>query len=198
MANCGLGRGRFEALSGTVRQAAAVDPAWRALRYEVFDLPGAEGPFAERAERLARIVRMQRFEALHAVEQRRLEGRAALRRWLDEVLRADGEGLILHRADARWQAVRSDALFKLKPVQDAEAVVVARLPGRGRHAGRLGALQVRTPDGIEFLLGSGLTDAERERPPAIGSVVTYAHRGRTESGVPRFASFVRVRDAQRS
>jgi DNA ligase-1 len=197
-----LGRGRFEELSGIVRRAAAIDAAWRAVRYEAFDLPGGTGagagPFAERAERLAGIVRSAGFDALHAVPQRQLGDGAALRIWYEEVLRGGGEGLILHRADALWQGGRGDAVLKLKPVADAEAVVVGHVPGRGRHQGRLGALQVRTEAGIEFLIGTGLTDAQRAAPPAIGSTVTYTHRGLTASGVPRFASFVRVRDPLRS
>lgn len=193
-----LGRGRFEALSAAVRRGAAVDAEWRALRYEVFDLPGAPGPFVQRAARLAEVVRGQGFAALHALEQQRLPDRAALQRRLDAVLADGGEGLMLHRADAPWRAGRSDALLKLKPLYDAEAVVVAHVPGRGRHEGRMGALQVRTPEGIEFLIGTGFSDAEREAPPPPGSVVTYAFRGRTAAGVPRFASFVRVRDPARS
>jgi DNA ligase-1 len=193
-----LGRGRFEALSAAVRRGAAVDAEWRALRYEVFDLPGAPGPFAQRAARLAELVRGQGFSALRAVEQQPLPDRAALQRRLDAVLADGGEGLMLHRADALWRAGRSDALLKLKPLHDAEAVVVAHVPGRGRHEGRMGALQVRTPEGIEFLIGTGFSDAEREAPPPPGSVVTYVYRGRTAAGVPRFASFVRARDPARS
>jgi DNA ligase-1 len=40
-----------------------------------------------------------------------------------------GEGLVLHRADALWQPGRSDALRKLKPVQDEEAQVVGAFAG---------------------------------------------------------------------
>lgn len=192
------GRGGFEALAGTVRQAAAVDAAWRQVRYEVFDLPGSEGPFAARAARAAALVQARRFEPLHAVAHRPLADRAALDRWFDEVVRGGGEGLVLHRADAPWRPGRSDAVLKLKPVDDAEAVVVAHVPGRGRLTGRLGALQVRTPEGVEFLLGSGLSDAQRADPPPVGTAVTYAYRGRTAAGVPRFASFLRARDPQRS
>ena len=42
---------------------------------------------------------------------------------------------------------RSRALVKLKPQQDGDAVVIGHLPGRGRHAGRLGALRLRRADG---------------------------------------------------
>jgi DNA ligase-1 len=193
-----LGRGRFDELSAIVRRSAAVDRDWRAVRYEVFDLPGAEGSFAQRAARLVRLAREAGLEALHAVAQQPVAGRVELQRRFDEVVRGGGEGLVLHRADAPWRAGRSDAVLKLKPLHDADAVVVAHVPGRGRHAGRLGALQVRTAEGVEFLVGTGLSDAEREHPPAVGSVVTYAYRGRTATGVPRFASFVRVRDPLRS
>ena len=96
-------------------------------------------------------------------------------------------------AAAPWRAGRSDALFKLKPESDDEAQVVVHQPGKGRHAGLTGALVVRTPDGVQFELGSGLSDAQRQAPPPVGSWVTYRYRDRTPGGVPRFATFLRVR-----
>jgi DNA ligase-1 len=100
---------------------------------------------------------------------------------------------MLHRADALYETGRSPALLKLKPLQDADAVVVGHQPGQGRHAGRLGALKVRTQEGREFLLGTGFTDEQRDQPPAVGTVVTFTYQGTTAQGVPRFASFLRVR-----
>lgn len=188
-----LGRGTFEALSGIVRRTEPVDADWRQLRYMVFDQPGTPGPFAERAARLTALAQRLGWPALSAVPQERLEGVTALQRRLDAVVAGGGEGLVLHRADATWQPGRSHVLWKLKPLDDAEAVVVGHLAGRGRHASRMGALRVRTPLGVEFLIGTGFTDAQRATPPSIGTVVTYTHRGRTAGGVPRFASFLRVR-----
>ena len=72
--------------------------------------------------------------------------------------------------------------------------MVAHLPGKGKHAGRLGALLVEMPTGQRFRLGAGLSDADRERPPPVGSWVTYRFRGSHDGGLPRFASFVRVRE----
>lgn len=188
-----LQRGRFEALSGAVRRAAPDADEWRALRYLVFEQPGGAGTFAERARRLVDITQVAAFPQLQAVPQETFAGRAALQRRLAEVLHGGGEGLVLHRADAPYVTGRSAVLLKLKPQHDAEAVVLAHEPGRGRHAGRLGALRVRGEDGKVFRIGSGLSDAQRDEPPPVGSVVSYTHRGHTESGVPRFASFLRLR-----
>jgi DNA ligase 1 len=189
-----LGRGRFETLAGIVRKVVPVDDEWRAIRYELFDLPGAAGPFAERASRLDALARAGAWPQLVAVAQTRIADRGALARRFDDVVRGGGEGLMLHRADALWQPGRSDALLKLKPLNDAEAVVVGAVAGRGKHEGRLGALRVRSDAGVEFLIGTGFSDGQREHPPAPGSVISYTYRGTTAAGVPRFASFLRVRD----
>ncbi len=101
---------------------------------------------------------------------------------------------MLHLAEAPYVTGRSDVLLKLKPLLDTEAVVLRHIPGKGRHAGRLGALEVRRKDGIVFRLGTGFSDPVRGNPPAVGSVVTYTYRDVTPSGKPRFASFLRVRD----
>jgi DNA ligase-1 len=58
----------------------------------------------------------------------------------------------------------------------------------------LGALQVRTTDGIEFMLGTGLTEDDRRNPPPVGSIITFRYRELTSRGIPRFASFHRVQD----
>lgn len=189
-----LGRGRFEALVSVVRKVSPVDAEWRGLRYALFDVPGGEGAFAERAAVLRDAVARSGHPALVAVEQRTLGDRAALLQALKAVVDGGGEGLVLHRAGARWHAGRSDDLLKLKPLADADAVVVGHEPGRGRFTGQLGALRVRTREGVESRIGTGFSDEVRARPPSIGRVVTYTHRGFTNAGVPRFASFWRVRE----
>jgi len=189
-----LGRGRFEALSGLVRRQTPDAVAWQQLRYMVFELPGASGSFAARAQRIATLARHSGWPQLLAVEQRVLDSPQALQRRLDEVVAAGGEGLMLHRADALYETGRSASLLKLKPLHDAEALVIGHVAGRGRHAGRMGALRVRSAAGVDFLLGTGFSDAERESPPPLGSWVTFTHRGVTADGVPRFASFLRLRE----
>ena len=192
------GRRRFEDLSGAVRRHVPRDAEWQHITYMAFDMPGACGPFSERAERLASLGQAIDWPGFQAVEQRSLAGRAELQSWLSDVVAAGGEGLMLHRADAAYVPGRSPVLQKLKPVHDADALVLSTVPGRGRHAGRMGALRVRITGGQTFLLGTGFSDAQRAAPPAPGSIVTYRHRGHTEAGLPRFASFLRVREPAHS
>ena len=188
------GRGRFSHAQSTVRQQQPDDAAWREMRFMVFDLPAHGGTFDQRLPALNKLVESLDQPWVQAVPQQRVASDAALQKLLLRTVRAGGEGLMLHRGASMYRAGRSDDLIKVKTHEDAEAKVVAHLPGQGRHAGRLGALVVEMPSGQRFRLGAGLTDAERDHPPPVGSWVTYRFRGTHDSGVPRFASFVRVRD----
>jgi DNA ligase-1 len=189
-----IARGQFEKLSGSVRKTAPQDDDWRQIKYMVFELPNAPGTFAERYAEIKRITAQAGFAQLVAVEQFRLTDNAALKRKLAEIVRAGGEGLMLHRADAPYMTGRNDALLKLKPLDDAEATVIGHVAGKGKYEGKLGALQVETADGKRFQIGTGFTDAVRANPPAVGTLITYTHRGLTQNGLPRFASYLRVRD----
>jgi DNA ligase-1 len=117
-----------------------------------------------------------------------------LKKKLDEVVRGGGEGLMLHLADAPYVTGRSDVLLKLKPLQDTEAVVIEHVPGKGKYVGIMGALRVRTPDGKVFLIGTGFTDEVRKKPPPLGTTITYTYLGLTKTGLPRFASYLGVRE----
>ena len=190
-----LARGQFDALSAIVRKAEPVDAEWRGVHYMVFELPAASGPFAERYAAIQDLVRAARWPALRAVEQSRVPDVQALKRLLADVHGAGGEGLMLHRVDALVATGRSDVLLKLKPLADSEAQVVAHIAGQGKYAGMLGALEVCTPAGRRFRIGTGFSDAQRRDPPPLGSMVTYTYRDLTASGLPRFASYLRMADA---
>jgi DNA ligase-1 len=186
-----LGRGRFDELSGTVRKKLPVEAEWRQLRYMIFDLPGASGSFAERAQRINTLLTEAHQPWLQAVAQIQIPKISGLQALLKQTVKEGGEGLVLHRANALWSPGRSDALFKLKPMPDEEARVLAHLPGKGRQAGRMGALLLALPDGQQFALGTGFSDAQRAEPPPVGAFVTYRYRDHTPRGLPRFASFLR-------
>ncbi|PIQ12861.1 MAG: DNA ligase [Hydrogenophilales bacterium CG18_big_fil_WC_8_21_14_2_50_58_12] len=190
-----VGRGQFSSAVSIVRQRTPDDAAWRKLHFMVFDLPGHPGTFAERNAALKSLLAGLALPWVRQVEQFKVADRAGLRVEFDRVVKNGGEGLMLHRAASHYQAGRSDDLLKLKPYLDAEARVVAHLPGKGKHQGVLGALLVETAAGLRFRIGTGFSDAQRRNPPTLGSWVTYRYIGLNEgSGIPRFATFMRVRE----
>ncbi|WP_019142369.1 DNA ligase [Noviherbaspirillum massiliense] len=191
-----MGRRSFDRLSAAVRRQEPLDAEWKGITYQVYELPGGAGSFGERIAALETSVAQAGVPWLQVLPQTRVADKAGLKRKLAQVTAEGGEGLMLHRADASWQSGRSDVLLKLKPHRDAEAVVVAYEAGRGKYEGMMGAVIVMTPEGRRFRLGTGFSDAMRRTPPAIGSTVTYRYRDVTSSGLPRFASFLRVRESE--
>jgi DNA ligase 1 len=191
-----MGRRSFERLSAAVRRQEPSDAEWKGITYQLYELPGGAGSFSERLDALQASVAQAGVPWLHVLPQMPLADRPALKSRLAQVVRAGGEGLMLHRTDTAWQSGRSDILLKLKPQLDTEAIVVAHEPGRGKYEGMLGALIVMTPDGRRFRLGTGFSDAQRRSPPPIGSTVTYRYRDMTSTGLPKFASFVRMRESE--
>lgn len=186
-----IGRGRFEETVSIVRSETP-DARWQRVQYMLFDAPQVKGTFEERMQFL-RATLPQRNRFVRIVAQERCQGVAQLLAERDRIVRLGGEGLMLRQPESTYESKRSPTLLKVKPYDDAEATIIAYEPGEGKYGGKLGALQVRTPDGREFSIGSGLSDAQRNSPPPVGTVITYRFRGLTANGMPRFPSFLRVR-----
>ncbi len=189
-----MGRNTYDALSAAVRRTKPVEEEWREITFMAFDLPASRVNFTQRYEQLVRMVADSASPHLRLVIQFRVADRQALMERLDAIVRGGGEGLMLHRAESLYRSGRSDDLLKLKTYQDAEAVVIAHNPGKGKYAGRMGSVLVETKEGKRFYIGSGFSDEQRLNPPPPGTVVTYKYYGLTSNGTPRFASFLRVRD----
>lgn len=193
------GRGQFAKAVSTVRQQSPDDAAWRGMRYMVFDLPSQAGTFTERIPVLNGLVSRIDQPWVQAVAQSRVASHAELQRLLVKTVRLGGEGLMLHRGASLYTGQRNDDLLKVKMHEDAEARVVAHIPGKGKYAGAMGALLVEMPGaagqpGQRFKLGTGFSDKTRQHPPPVGSTITYRYRGQNDSGIPRFASFMRIRE----
>lgn len=166
---------------------------WNEVRFLVFDAPSASGGFEDRLAFLkdALASGAAKFAREHPHERcRNLE---TLRAELARIESLGGEGLMLRQPGSKYVAGRSTTLLKVKTFRDAEAIVVGHQAGAGRHKGRMGALLVRLPDGTEFAIGTGFSDRQRENPPGIGATVTFRYQELSDTGVPRFPSWVGVR-----
>lgn len=186
------GRNSFERTVAIVRKHRVHD-GWLKLKFAIFDVPAAPGGFT------ARIAQARNWFAAHpsryayVISQAEVRDRSHLLNELHRVEALGGEGLIVRRPDSLYSAGRSSDILKVKSYRDAEAVVVEQLPGAGRNSGRLGSLLVELADGTRFKIGSGFSDAERDNPPPIGSVITFKYYGFYPSGIPKFPVYLRVR-----
>lgn len=188
-----ISRGKFQQVSDLVRASQADASAWRQVRFMAFDLPASPQPFATRTSALRALVAQAALPQLQRIAQLHLTNHAQLEAKLDALVANGGEGLMLHHALAHYSSGRTDSLLKYKRWDDAEARVVGYRPGKGKYIGMVGALLVQDAHGRRFALGSGLRDADRQRPPVIGSLVTFRYNGLTAKGTPRFARYQRVR-----
>jgi len=78
----------------------------------------------------------------------------------------------------------------VKNFYDAEALVIAHHAGTGKNAHVTGAIEVKMACGKTFKIGTGFTDAQRRKPPKIGSIVVYKFQELSKSGVPRFPVYI--------
>lgn len=166
---------------------------WQSLKFVVFDAPGSSEPFESRLKLIRDVLGLGKLRFAAALPHYLCCGRDHLKQELDRIIELGGEGVMLRQPGSLYVAGRSDTLLKCKRFHDGEAEVVGYQAGRGRHRGRLGALVVALADGTRFCVGTGFTDAQRSKPPTIGSTITFRNQELTDGGVPRFPSFVRVR-----
>ncbi len=187
-----IGRKAFQRTVSIVRRHDQSE-LWREVRFVVFDAPNASRDFEERQEVLTATLCEQQPQFARLLHQERCLGLQHLRDELCRITTLGGEGLMLRQPRSRYEVGRSHTLLKAKLIAELDAQVVEHVAGRGRHRGRVGALLVRLANGTTFNVGTGLSDAERQSPPAVGSIVTVSYQELTDRGVPRFPSFVRAR-----
>ena len=189
-------RQSFELLVSTVRDKTPDDKAWRKVKFMVFDMPESPLMFNDRINCIKRVVEDRKIPWLQLVKQWKVTTHAELMKQLQSFTKAGAEGLMLHRGTSFYKGKRNNDLLKLKLYEDAEAVVIKHVSGKGKYQNMLGALLVEIPSGKTFKIGTGFSDNDRENPPEIGAMVTYQFHGFTKNGIPRFASFLRVRERE--
>ena len=194
-----LGPGRLDE-TGSILRRKVPDPRWSAITFRVFDAPAAPGGFAprHRAAQAAVEAACATYAGPGAcpyalVQQVSCQGPAHLARFHQAIVARGGEGTVLRDPQSPYIRSRSHHFLKHKDKHDAEAKVVGHEWSK-TNPGQLGAYKVKDLEtGASFEIGIGIEDAQRKRPLPIGSVVTYAYRDKTSSGVPRGAILVRER-----
>ena len=193
-----MGPGRFNEAVSIVRSKTP-DARWRSIQYRIFDAPSG-APFEARMERVADVV-VAACEAYRGdcpivrVQQTRCRSPKHLGEFHARATAQGIEGTMLRAPGSTYERRRSASLLKVKDFHDAEARVVGYVPGEGKHRGRLGAYEAEDlQTGARFRVGTGMSDRQRENPAPKGSVITYRYQELTPAGIPRFPSFVALRD----
>ena len=128
------------------------------------------------------------------IPQFKLHSHKDLMKKLDEVINKGGEGLMLPKGDSYYKSGRSNGLLNVKRYNDTEAIVIQHIKGKRKFKNKHGSLLVATAKGIRLKIGTDFSDAQRNNPPHIGAIITYKYFGLTKNGIPRFASFIRMRE----
>ena len=188
-----IDKGKFELVSGTVRQKIPNDQDWQQVKLMLFDMPKHKGTFLERLKAMKSLVAKAHSQYLEVVEQSEISDQKTLMNRLYKVTKEGGEGLMIHKKSSLYIATRNDDLLKLKTFEDAEAMVLSYVKGEGKYQGMMGAILVENEEGIRFKIGGGFSVEQRKNPPPIGSIVTYKYFGKTKDNKPRFTSFLSLR-----
>ncbi len=166
---------------------------WRGVSYVLYDLPEHGGPFRERIAKANQLFPHDSPGHVRTLPHRPVQSVKHMFERLAELVKGGAEGLMLRALDGLYEDCRSSNLLKLKPWQDAEAVVFGYNDGKGSNTGVTGGLKCRMPNGNEFSLGQ-LTAEQRRVPPKIGATITYKYTELTRDGIPKCASLIGERN----
>ncbi|KAK0537523.1 hypothetical protein OC834_000766 [Tilletia horrida] len=197
-----MDRDAFDETSGIVRGGFGSGTKWESIAYMVFDVVGDTNPVEKRWAKLKTkfgepitptdALARQVGGSVIVLAQELCKSHEHLVTELKRVEALGGEGLMLRQPASQYEHRRSKALLKVKSFYDAEALVIAIEKGEGKNAGRMGALRCQMESGALFKVGTGFTDAHRNNPPPVGTIINYKFQELSHELTPRFPVFVGV------
>jgi DNA ligase-1 len=166
---------------------------WRALTYNVFEVPNQNGKVLKRLDVLKAWLKNNPNRYIHIIPQKICKGSEHLQEILISVGKKKAEGLVVRDPNSLYINKRTSKALKVKSFTDDECIVTGYTNGRGKFEGLVGALVCKWQD--RFLkIGSGLSLEERKKPPMIGSEITFKYNGLTKYGNPKYPVFLRIRN----
>ena len=120
------GRGKFQETSSIV-MGPSTNPLWKTITYKIFDDWKSTDPFSKTYNRLTRKLPMcsSSISATVCLEPHTMvSNNRSIQSFYDDVIGQGGEGLMLRSNVPYKPGTRSNAILKVKKMQDAEAKVV--------------------------------------------------------------------------
>ncbi len=185
-------RGAYEFIQSVVLDQQPGEQ-WREITYHIFEVPNQKGDFFQRLKKAQEWFASHPNAQVAIIDQIPVKTMSDLDQFVQKVESNGGEGVIVKDPNRAYHTGRSPYVLKIKKAGDMEGEVIAVNPGKGKYEGAMGSLTLCLENGVQFKLGTGFTDQVRRNPPAIGSQITFKYYGFTQNGIPKFASFLRVR-----
>lgn len=170
-----IGRGKFQATLSEVNSGR-----FDKVKFMVFDAPAIAGGFSWRLSAVTGLI----ADCKHArpVLHLAVKSREHCNEFFHALVAAGGEGIILRNPDSKYSSGRSSGFLKIKATADDEGVMIDH-DGKAMRLDWSGSI-IRLPMPANL----------RKSPPTIGAKITFKFNGLTDSGVPRHATFLAVRD----
>lgn len=140
--------------------------------------------------------------------QTKIQSNYQLNTIYQNIIKQGGEGVMLKDPSSMYEDKRSNYMLKYKPSFDEEAIIVGYKLGKGKYEGMLGGFicqqlinkethHIIDKDPNHSFSISGMDDSIRddfEVSHPKGTIISYEHSGKTSTGKPRFARYIRIRD----
>ena len=151
-------------------------------------------PLTVRRQNIEACFKDKDFEYLRLIEHKEVDANTeSIMAYHKECVERGFEGAMLKNPDMPYNFGRSDAVVKVKTMNDADLKVVGFKEGRGKNKGTLGAIIVDY-EGVEVDVGSGFDDETRHEVWAnkekfIGMTAEVQYQEVTHTGSLRFPVF---------
>lgn len=188
-------RGDFENIQSIVLDDKPTEK-WKKITYNIFEVPNHEGNFTHRLDYAQKWLNEKHINHIRIIEQTRCQDRDHLHKYLHNIEKLGGEGVVIKDPKLSYFTGRSAKILKVKSFEDMEGEVIDINPGKGKFQNLMGSLTLKLDNGVVFRLGGGFNLIDRKNPPIIGSIVTFKYYGFTKNEKPKFASYLRVRKSE--
>jgi DNA ligase-1 len=179
----------FENISSIVRDTIPNERKWKEIKHYIFEVPNAKGNLFQRLS----LAKKYENNIIKIIPQIKISNIKSMKKYLRDLENKGAEGIVVRDANAKYINKRTSKALKIKSFKDDECTIIGYTKGKGKFKNSIGALKCRLKNGIEFKVGSGLTNKLRLSPPKIGTIITFKYQNLTKYNKPRFPVYLRVR-----
>lgn len=187
-------RNDFEEIQSIVLSKTP-DDRWRKITLNVFEVPNQQGGLLQRLSVLDKFLKKSNSPSIKIIPQQVVQSQQHLETTLKSIMDQSGEGLVVRKPEVSFYIGRTQDALKVKSFLDDECVLTGYKEGKGKFTGIVGSF-ICDWHGMQLFIGSGIKKSLRITPPPIGSKLTFKYYGKTKSGKPKFATFLRVRQKE--